>query len=76
MNVALYHFSNKSKNKSCSVYYKGTFCFSLCLPSLNSLATREKDLREFMLKKFFLTLIQLQFLNQAAFYITICIKVV
>ena len=54
MNVALYHFfSNKSKNKSCSVYYKGTFCFSLCLPSLNSLAAREKDLSDFVLTKIF-----------------------
>ena len=68
-------FSNKSKNKSCSVYYKGTFCFSLCLPSLiYSLAAREKDLSEFKdlsTKIFFFTLIQLQFLHQEAFYITI-----
>ena len=48
VNVALYYFlSNKSKNKSCSVYYIGTFCFLLCLPNLDSLAARENDLSEF-----------------------------
>ena len=61
-------FSNKSKNKSCSVYYIGTFCFLLCLHNLDSLAAREDDLSEFAYKKCFLTLIQQHFLHQAALY--------